>query len=164
MLVWVLVLGSLVNAAAMTEPVRAWLGNGRFSIALFYAAGLLVAPAVLSWKSTTRRFAFAILPLGFAMWVAHFLFHLVTGWRSILPVGARIFRIAATGGSAELPTWFPQSQLLLLGAGLVLSVYLIWRMTESIARTTRWGVFAIAIYAACIWILFQPMQMRGMLM
>ncbi len=157
-LAWALVFGALVNAAAMITSlsVPSWM---------LYAAGFVAAPALLSWKSATRRFALAMIPLGFAMWVAHFSFHLVTGWRSILPVFARMFHIAgAAGFSAEPPSWFPQAQLLVLGAGLVMSVYLVWRMAKGFIVTMPWAILAITIYAASVWILFQPMQMRGMLM
>jgi len=54
----------------------------------------------------------------------------------------------------------------------VLSVYLAWKTAQLLASTAGqafrtllpWVILAIAIYAAAIWILFQPMQMRGMVM
>jgi len=74
--------------------------------------------------------------------------------------------------SAAIPSWLPAAQILLLDAGLVLSVYLAWRTARREAGNVRravgllmpWAALAIGLYAAAVWILFQPMQMRGMVM
>ncbi len=183
-LVWVMIFGSLVTAAAMVDPVMSWMHAVYRYFGLhtmlpvttgFFAAGIMAAPLLLWWLlPRARAFAFPLIPLGTAMWVAHFSFHLVTGWRSIVPAATRFLHLSANtmAGSAEVPEWFPGIQLLVLGCGLVLSVYLIWktarRVTESVGRAVRllmpWAAFAIGIYAASVWILFQPMQMRGMVM
>ena len=63
-------------------------------------------------------------------------------------------------------------QLLLLDAGLLLTLYLGWRLAHQWVRRTRsavllllpWAAVVIVAYAAGIWILLQPMQMRGMMM
>jgi hypothetical protein len=63
-------------------------------------------------------------------------------------------------------------QLLLLDAGLLLTLYLGWRFaqqrTKGAARAVLfllpWAGTVAAVYAADVWILLQPMQMRGMIM
>jgi len=198
-LAWILVFGSLVNAAAMVDPIRAGTQSLSAALALrstlqvttgLFLAGILGAPLLLAWLCGTvaarlgrasvswlvlaRSFGFALIPLGFSMWVAHFSYHLVAGWRSIIPVLDRILRVstAAANLSAETPAWLPAAQILLLDGGLVFSVYLVWRtarrrtaeISGALGLVIPWAALAIAIYAASVWILFQPMQMRGMVM
>jgi cytochrome c oxidase assembly factor CtaG/polyferredoxin len=128
------------------------------------------------------RFSQALLPLGMAMWAAHLLFHLFTGWASLGPV------IHQAGGdfgwhllppahwAMALPLLSANSmlslQLLLLDAGLLLTLYLGWRMAQQWApRAGRavllllpWATTVALAYAAGVWILLQPMQMRGVIM
>jgi len=198
-LAWILVFGALVNAAAMVDPIRAGTQSLSAALALrstlqvttgLFLAGILGAPLLLawlcgtvaarlgrasvSWLALARSFGFALIPLGFSMWVAHFSYHLVVGWRSIIPVLDRILRVstAAANLSAQTPAWLPATQILLLDGGLVLSVYLAWRtarrrtpeISEALGLVIPWAALAIAIYAASVLILFQPMQMRGMVM
>lgn len=63
-------------------------------------------------------------------------------------------------------------QIILLDGGLLLTLYISWRLALSRTKHGKrafgmfapWGTVAIALYAAGIWILLQPMQMRGMMM
>jgi len=62
-------------------------------------------------------------------------------------------------------------QLLLLDAGLLLTLYLGWRLAQHwTVRSSRaillllpWATSVVIAYAAGVWILLQPMQMRGMM-
>jgi hypothetical protein len=151
----VMVFGALINAALMTDPLMG------FPAAALYLAGVAAA-LLLVWKRQTRAFAFALAPLGFSMWVAHFSYHLFAGWRSIIPVLQRWLHVSGVG---QTPAWLPQARILLLDAGLILSIYIAWRTARrSLTTVAPWAVLAVAIYAASVWILFQPMQMRGMVM
>jgi hypothetical protein len=55
--------------------------------------------------------------------------------------------------------------------GLLLTLYVGWRTALRLATGFRntfslllpWASLAVALYLAGLWILFQPMQMRGML-
>lgn len=198
-LAWILVFGALINAAAMVDPVSGWMHSLDAALGLrsmlplttgLFLAGIVAAPVLLawmcgtaaawlgnlggSWKAPARSFGFALIPLGFSLWVAHFSYHLLVGWRSIVPVFDRILRVSAPAMnlSAQAPAWLPAAQILLLDAGLVWSVYIAWRtarrqtreLSQALGLVTPWTVLAIGIYAASIWILFQPMQMRGMVM
>ncbi len=61
-------------------------------------------------------------------------------------------------------------QTILLDAGLLLALYLMWRV--SLVYATRgkvalrlsapWAAISLGLYAAGVWILLQPMQMRGL--
>jgi hypothetical protein len=63
-------------------------------------------------------------------------------------------------------------QLLVLDAGLLLTLYLGWRLAQQWAsRVGRavllllpWALTVAAGYAVAIWIVLQPMQMRGVIM
>jgi cytochrome c oxidase assembly factor CtaG/ferredoxin len=201
----VLVFSAFVNAAAMVGPVIAWREGltGRFPMVatlpvtgLFFLMVLGVAPALLvatathvgqtlahlarSSRELFCRFSLALLPVGLAMWAAHLLFHLSTGWSTALPAA----QLAATdlGASwlgtarwtASSPLFSPDTilaiQLMLLDAGVLLSLYVGWRISRACTDRAQdgllllapWSAVAVALYATGIWVLLQPMQMRGM--
>ena len=64
----------------------------------------------------------------------------------------------------------PGLELFLLDLGLLLSLYIAWRIAGQMSSTRRlltflpWGLLAVLLYAAGVWIIFQPMEMRGMMM
>jgi hypothetical protein len=115
------------------------------------------------------------------MWLAHFLLHLVHGGSLGLVVaraasdlgletafadhaGHAMMAHATSMATASLPL-----ELLLLDAGLLLALYLAWRVAGSHGLGARraavaapWGFLAVCLYLAGVWIAFQPMQMRGM--
>ncbi len=157
-----IVFGAFVNAAGMITPVQAW-EHGTLTIGMFVVTGVLVLPlaavftcGVFNWlaqpaealSNVVRRFVFALVPIGFAMWLAHLLYHL-----------------------AVFPNWLSSAQLLALDAGLLLTLYVAWRVAIQYAANVRsalslvapWIAVSCGLYAAGVWILFQPMQMRGML-
>ncbi len=195
-----LVFGAFANAAAMVGPVAAWIS--RFepfpAETVLFVAAAIALPAIAalgcsaigraaggvraSWREVTCAFAFGLVPLGFGMWLAHFSFHLVNGVGSVVPVAQRF---AADFGLARLgePRWSmaccgPQVSWLLpleivaLDAGLLLTLYVIWRVagrytadtTRALGLAAPWSVLSVLLYLAGLWIVFQPMQMRGMMM
>src|SRR5262249_24138651 len=104
-LVVVLVFGAFANAAGMVAPVLEWqeqlasqLGQQSRVLAtgLGYLFGLLILPVILvggaaalsrrlgrlgvSWRETATRFAYALVPLGFGMWLAHYSFHFLASF------------------------------------------------------------------------------------
>jgi polyferredoxin len=118
-------------------------------------------------RTQFSRLALALLPLGVTMWAAHLGFHLITGGRALLPV---LDRIAGRSGidwslacAGSRPEGLLTLELLLLDAGLLLSLYCGWRITHAWRRYLPFAGFAAALWAAGVWILLQPMQMRGML-
>ncbi len=191
----VLAFGAFANAAGMVEPVLRWQRQVTVSALLLSAVvvaalalglcvllGRLLSGAQVTARELVCRFALAFVPLGVGMWVAHFTFHLMTGLRSMVPVVQRVLvdRGSTLLGapawaqpmSAASQDWLLPLQLLLLGTGLLLTLYVDWRIaTRCVRRAPRalglmmpWASVAIALYVAGLWIITQPMQMRGMLM
>jgi len=56
--------------------------------------------------------------------------------------------------------------------GLLLTLYTTWRVARrlstsqgmALAAMSPWAALAAGLYSAGVWIVFQPMQMRGMMM
>ena len=129
------------------------------------------------------RYALALVPLGAGMWTAHLVFHLATGGGALLPVVQRAasdFGVTLLGApswdmAAPMPGhgWLLPLLLLILDAGLLLTLWLVWRVTldggEAYASSPArgaglllpWGGLACALWIAAVWILLQPMEMRG---
>jgi polyferredoxin len=177
----VIVFAAFVNAWWMVTPAAL----GKY---LALAVLLTAAAAALSFanRSTKKelfcRFSQALLPLGLAMWVAHLLFHLITGWATLDPalhqaaadLGWHLF--APTQWRMEQPLLPANTllsvQLLLLDAGLLLTLYLGWRLARQWATSAGravllllpWATMVGVAYAMGVWIMLQPMQMRGVMM
>jgi hypothetical protein len=72
--------------------------------------------------------------------------------------------------SASTHDWLPTLRLLLLDAGLLVSLYIAWRTARRhgaqfrsvLGAFTPWGILVAVLFLAGMWISIQPMQMRGM--
>ena len=136
----------------------------------------------VGWRKTVSTFAPAFVPVGFSMWLIHFSYHLLSGGQTALPViqrasmdaGINILGAPNWSLSSAMPSfdWLPSLNLLLLDLGLLFSLYLGWRIASrfklSFVRTLRlnapWVGLTFVLYSIGVWIIFQPMQMRGMMM
>jgi cytochrome c oxidase assembly factor CtaG len=174
----ILVFGAFLNAAGMTGPVMTWthhwharLGSMFSVVTVMYIAGLLLVPSLLvaacgwlsrfgarvGWKDAICSFALALVPVGFSMWLSHFSNHLFTAWSVVIPA---------------IQKAIPPMELCFLDWGLLLTLYTTWRVARrfstgdgmALAAMSPWAVLAGALYSAGVWIVFQPMQMRGMMM
>jgi cytochrome c oxidase assembly factor CtaG len=205
-LVLVLVFGAFANSAGMVGPVVAWqdrlsarLGQQSplLAVSLFYVTTIILLPLACAalagrlsrrWgtlhESTTRvatRFAYALVPLGFAMWLAHYTFHFFTSYETIIPVTQRF---AADLGLSSLGPpqwacaccrpageWLLQAELVALGIGLLASLHTAHRIAHSQTPAPRaalgalapWAFLIVLLFIAGVWIVLQPMQMRGTL-
>jgi ferredoxin len=186
----ILVFGAFINAAGMTDPVMMWMHRLHAPFFVFitvlYLTGLFAVPAMLAmvcgwlcklWAGSASSvralicaFALAMVPLGFAMWIAHFASHLISGWDTLAEPVARILSIASPNSSHPWISAIPV-QLVLLDLGLLLTLYTAWRLANRVApgrsafgAMSPWALLAGALYCAGVWIVFQPMQMRGMIM
>ncbi|HTZ60083.1 MAG TPA: cytochrome c oxidase assembly protein [Acidobacteriaceae bacterium] len=179
----VVVLAAFANAWLMVAPVAKYVALLALAAVVTVVVLLFMAKYIQPEKKELFcRFAQALLPLGLAMWAAHLLFHLFTGWETL---GPTIRQAAADFGWHALgsPHWGMQLpllngdstlslQLLVLDAGLLLSLYLGWRLAQqrvhspgrAVLLLLPWAGIVAAAYAAGVWILLQPMQMRGMIM
>jgi cytochrome c oxidase assembly factor CtaG len=200
----ILVFGAFVNAAGMTEPMMMWIHHWHARLGLnstipivtaLYAVGLLIIPGIFAaacgwasrrwaqagatWKDLTCSFTLTLVPVGFAMWLAHFSNHLVAGWTTVIPVVERFFSEVSSGSfpqasfpQAWMPSWLPSLEVVFLDLGLLLTLYTAWLVAGRVADGVRsalavmspWAVLAGALYVAGLWIVFQPMQMRGTMM
>jgi cytochrome c oxidase assembly factor CtaG/ferredoxin len=193
--------GSMIESVQRWEQsLQQTLGRSSFHIVLFvsFLIVLVVVPVMLvagsvwleklssrrpmSWRESVSTFAQAFVPLGFSMWLAHFSYHLINGALTAVPVVQRAARSAglsilgkpdwSLSASMINFDWLPSAQLLILGLGFLLTLYIGWRLASSFrlkfARTlgmvAPWAALALVLYAAGVWIIFQPMQMRGMIM
>lgn len=192
--------GALLNAFGMVSPVyalQAWLGDALGTksegivLGLLFAFVLVVEPVLLlglAGHASRRlggsgepllahvtRFAWSLVPLGFGVWVAHYLFHFLTGLWTFVPVAQKA--VLDTFGTALLgrPDWGRgglhaatvqpiEMGFLLLGlAGSLIVGLQIARANLARPRAgfAPWAVLLVAMWAAAVWLLSQPMEMRG---
>jgi hypothetical protein len=206
-LIAVLVFAAFVNAAGMVAPVKDWqrtLGAHFpdlppiFITTGLYLVGLVAAPVVLvalaasvshargerngSITGNASRFIYALVPIGFAMWLAHYVFHLVTSYEGAIPAlqrAAMDVGISALGQPSWIASccgpvadWIPRLEILVLNGGLLLSLYVAFRLATAkngrialaLAALSPWAVLLVMLYGAGVWIVLQPMEMRGTLM
>lgn len=193
-LVLLLTFAAFANAAGMVTPVLDWSGAaggwaesvvffgvvGVFPIIASIGCGMvsrLASGARDSLVAVMSRQAVMFVPLGFSMWVAHFVYHLATGFVSAWPVMQRV--AGDVGLSAvppvwavgmPMPDWLPGLQLLFLNAGGLFTLWLLWRVAVREAGARALGMFlpwaglVLLLYAAGVWVFLQPMEMRGTLM
>ncbi|MGE3805471.1 MAG: cytochrome c oxidase assembly protein [Gemmataceae bacterium] len=165
-------------------------------ISLFQLGIMLVLPAVLlglaaclsrSWSRSERslrqtvcRFVYVLVPIGFGMWLAHYSFHFFSSADAVIPVTQRA--AADLGLNLGEPAWgacccvvaapwLLKLEILFLDVGLLLSLYLAFRLAaenqQRLGPTLRgfvpWAAVILILFAAGLWILFQPMEMRGLM-
>jgi hypothetical protein len=128
-----------------------------------------------------RRFAFALVPIGAAMWLVHFGFHLATSAGTGISVIQRIavdLGVSLLGSPAWLwgccvtpPGWLLPLEILVLDVGLAGSIVIAWRIAGQSRKGVRalvtslpWIAVAAALFAFGLWIVLEPMEMRGTLL
>jgi hypothetical protein len=173
---------SLASAAPVTALL--FLIGLALATSLFGAA-ILAGTYLSRIASATReifcRFALALVPAGLAMWGAHLLFHLSTSWSTAWPVLQRAawdlgfpwLGVPRWAGPTPLltPDMLLDVQLVLLDAGLLLSLYVGWRIAQAYTKKLRdvlllltpWASLVAGLYVSGIWVFLQRMQMRGMM-
>lgn len=204
-MVLLLTFGAFANAAGMVGPAleaedrlsRAWGQTSPFwAVTCFYLLALAVLPAALTFsaaaastrlsgsirglRETWTRFAFAFVPLGFSMWLAHYGFHLLTSFDAALPAAQRFLHdLGGIGGVPDwtasccrpVGPWLPKLEIFFLDLGLLLSLYVGFRiargLTPNLGRAylglAPWALLLVSLFALGVWIVLQPMQMRGTL-
>ena len=196
----------LVNAFAMTPPAYAleeWLARllhterEALVLGLIYGAGVIAAPLLLAYAAAwlgrrlaggdqrlnqaVWRHAYGFVPLGFAIWTAHYLFHFLTGALTLAPALQAFF--ARTLGWPLLgePDWriaglfvpnlaaIQGGQVLMVGIGLAAAIALTRQAAGQSAATRHqawraalpWLLLLIALAAASVGVFLLPMEMRG---
>ena len=198
-LVIVFTCGALLNAFGMVSPIYAlekWLATmlGVSSelpvLAIVFGIFLVCEPLLLigiaagiarvwgqskrSWLSLALRYSYALAPLGFGIWLAHFSFHFLTGFNTIIPVTQAAF--AELGWTIPgQPHWgtpgLPSNVVQLFEYGFIaLGLLGSLLVSYSIASTeethpTRvfvpWALLSLLLAGAAFWLMSQPMEMRG---
>jgi polyferredoxin len=198
-----LVFGAFINALGMVEPVfrlRDWLtgplgiGAEPLTLVALLSAGLILLPALLllGTAAASRRlsgrggplveristYVWALVPLGLGMWAAHYLYHLLIGGLTILPVMQEYLSdlglVAGTaprwGLGAMVPeSWLLPVEIVFLQGGLLwtlVAAFRIARRNELATEAARraflpWAALATTLTLVGIWLLMQPMEMRG---
>jgi ferredoxin len=197
-LLLVLGAGGIANAMLMTQPVASWASATLSGMPPWSRAAVVTTLAVLAiamvpvtlasigcrirgeaFGSRLSRLVADLWPLGVAIWVVHFGFHLVTGWRSAWPPLQRAARDAAALDlgtpewaahcCASVPDWIMPAMLLILAIALTISLERCWfRARGHGVRSNlwRWWPDALACmvwWALAVWVVLQPMEMRGLL-
>jgi hypothetical protein len=176
-------------------------------LAILFVAGLAIAPVGLltlaGWLSLrwgqgqerdqtslpplrvwVTRYSFALVPLGFGMWLAHYSFHFLTGFWTFVPVvqrfvadalGFALLGVPRWDLGALLPAaWLDPLEIGFLGLGWFGSLLVAYHLAEKDAARdsgeTRqvwrvflpWAALSTLLLASAIWLMSQPMEMRGM--
>ena len=190
--------GGLVNAFAMTSPMqhlhhRLGWSEGT-ALAVIFLSFLAAAPIVLlgSAAGVTRwltsdarasvlniavRYAYALIPLGFSIWVAHYSFHFLTGALAIVPALQRaagnLAGRAVLGVSHGQPAGLSPAAVLPIELGAVvlgvcgsLAVVYAIALDAHAARprlaAAPWTTVVVLLGFVAVWLFAQPMDMRGM--
>ncbi len=121
------------------------------------------------------RYGYGLAPLGFGIWLSHYCFHFLTGLFTFVPVLQSALVNAGWPVLGE-PRWnlgglpntvvYPM-ELGLLGLGLAGSLMVIYRMAEEDSSGSPWRAFipwgglCIILWLSALWLMSQPMEMRG---
>jgi polyferredoxin len=161
------ILGVLFLLGLVVEPV---VLLGLSAAATKYATGSRQGIAALA-----ARYAFSMVPLGFGVWLAHYSFHFLTGALTVIPVTHAALS-DVVGGS---PNWdlagMRVGPVYALELGfLTLGFVGSWIVAIRLARQDHaeaprraylpWVVLSTLLWISAVWILTQPMDMRGTFM
>ncbi len=201
-----LTFAAFLNAFGMVPSVYAletWLGRtlgvtseplllgfiflgGTILLPALALGGAAKASATLSGSGVpvvqeATRYAYGLIPLGFGMWIAHYLFHFLVGGLTIIPatqdyladLGLPVLGTPAWSLGPLVPeAWLLPLELLFLELGLLVSLVAIVRIAQRevgsgprvFLASLPWSILVILLSAAGVWLLAQPMEMRGTLM
>jgi polyferredoxin len=178
---------ALVSAFAMTAPAYEFNLALLFVFGLVVIPFVLLTGAATVTRTLSRQpardlgatlvnFAYVLVPLGLSIWIAHYGFHLLTGLLTIVPVtqsaaidllgwpmlGEPLWGWTGMQSGAVYPI---QLGFVLLGtAGSIALAHAI-SGRDYPRRATRaalpWFGVIVLLAAAALWILGQPMDMRG---
>ncbi len=207
----VFVFGAYLNAFGMIKPVYALqaalaqalnASSPAPGLALIFFVGLVVLPVVslttaglmsraLAGQQTRplaqviARYTFALVPMGFGMWLAHYSFHFLTGGLTLLPViqsfmadiglysGASHWNVGTVVPAGWL---FPIEAVMLYagGFGSIVAAFQVARRdigeddgaarARILGSAVPWIIVTLLLLGFGLWILIQPMEMRGTLM
>ena len=201
-LVIVFTCGALLNAFGMVSPIYAlenWLA-GLLGVsyelpvlAIVFGLFLVCEPLLLiglaawiaracgrsrrSLLSLALRYSYSLAPLGFGIWLAHFSFHFLTGFYTIVPVtqaalvelGWAVLGQPQWGAPGISPAVVQLLEYGFIALGLLGSLLVSYSIatTEEIYPTrvfAPWAVLSLLLAGAAFWLMSQPMEMRGVVL
>ena len=199
----------LGNAFGMTPPVyrlEVWLGgllgteSEALVLGLIYFVGAIAGPLLLvylaAWLGRTlaggkgseqglhrlvMRHAYSFVPLGFAIWLAHYLFHFLTGAMTIVPAFQTFFQRTLNWPILGEPDWqiamrfVPQvvtiqiMQSVITYSGLLIAIALTLRSARqaqgnggrALREALPWLLLLVGLAVASGLTFLLPMEMRG---
>jgi polyferredoxin len=198
----ILVYAAFLNALGMVAPVyrfqagiAALFGTESRTVVygVFFLLGLVILPAALTWGvgwasqrlsghagtplTEVTRYAWGLIPVGMGMWTAHYLYHLLIGGATLVPVvqealldlGIRVGSPQWGAGALVPEGWLIPLKVLPLQVGWILSLMALWRIALAHNPTRQralrgflpWALLAWGLGVGGLWLLFQPMEMRG---
>jgi polyferredoxin len=167
---WWVIAASLLVGLIVVPPLLLVLAG---------TASQTLSATAASFKQVVTRFTLTLVPLGFSMWLVHMLFHFFTSWGTVIPsfqrlaedigiqsLGEPLWALSCCGPS---PSWLVPMELLLLDIGLIATLWLQYRLAGELTKGLRrelaallpWLALAVALWITGVWIVFQPMEMRG---
>ena len=158
-------------------------------VSVFCVGGLLVIPGILAtgcgwvsrlwaqtnatWKDLTCSFALTLVPIGFSMWLAHFSNHLVAGWSALSRPERFVSRVSSglfpSMDSAVVSVY----RISVAGSGTASCSLLCVACGVTCLRrgadggfcgTDALGGAGVRAASSSVWILLQPVPMRGTMM
>lgn len=201
--------GAFLNAFNMIRPVNvlqgqlaAWLGTTSRApgLILVFLVGLVVLPAlslVLAGlagralggdrqarvRDVVQRYVYALAPMGFGMWLAHYSFHFLTGGLTIVPVVQSFLADVGLfdgkvqwGLGAVVPgSWLFPIEAVMLYAGAFGAIVVAFQIARThavrphgedaraaiLGAALPWIVLIVLLLGFGLWIMLQPMEMRG---
>jgi len=192
--------GALLNAFGMITPVymlersiaqALHINHLAPILALIFLVFLVCEPVILlggaAWMtrlcgysrrgvlSLAVRYSYALVPLGVSIWLAHYGFHFLTGFLTVVPL------VQSTLASLGFPilgepqwtlTGMPKNLVLPMEMGfpflgLVGSLTVSYRLAEEDApeqpyvALAPWAVVSVILWIGAMWLVTQPMDMRG---
>lgn len=201
-----LTFAAFMNAFGMVSPVYVLeaslaeaLGTkpGPLTVGLLFLGGMVVLPFLAvalagrassrlaksgrGWRGEATVYAYGLVPVGFGMWTAHYLFHFLIGGWTLVPalqqyledLGVPAFGTPSWALGAMIPeAWLLPVELLFLEGGWLLSLVVVYRIArremgetaQAVRAAAPWWALASLLSAAGVWLLLQPMEMRGTLL
>jgi hypothetical protein len=160
--------------------------GGMFVVALVIEPVLLLAAAAWATRrlvgsptsvpNIVHHFARSLVPIGFGVWLAHYGFHFFTGFLTVIPVTQNTAQLAFGRPLLGTPLWnlggLPESVVLpmeigFLSLGLLGSWMVAWLLAHELTPQRAWsgflpwGLLHLLLYVSAVWIMNQPMDMRG---
>ncbi|HEY1786447.1 MAG TPA: hypothetical protein VGG30_12885, partial [Pirellulales bacterium] len=132
-------------------------------------------------RELALRFVWSLVPLGFSLWLAHYSFHFFTSFATVVPVVQRFAGQWGYNGlgpprwicscCGPVAAWIVRAEILFLDFGLLASLYVAYRIAaaygDTFARRMRtvipWAGLVALLFVASVWIVLEPMEMRGTL-